>query len=365
MMRSRREFIRSSLAGGVALALPGARQGRPAGGSGGAGIAHRYRDLRSDDYFEGSVHVEARLDDPDAFTEGPAVAGSGEVFFTNIPASKVLAWNPGKKKLRVVRENTGQANGLVFDSSGTLLACEGERGRVTRMDLRTGDITVLADQFGGRRLEAPNDLVLDRHGRVYFTSRPTASVPRKGNVNAVYRIDPGGALHQLLRDPVVHVPNGIALSPDEKTLYLIDADGGEARNRNLAAWDLIPDGTLANRRLVVDFYPGRSGDGLCVDAEGRLYVAAGLHERRGTSETLDTRPGIHVLSPDGDLLAFAGTPEDTVTNCTFGGEDRRTLYVTCGRLLLSVRTRFPVTCGRLLLSVRTRFPGPPPCPACA
>jgi gluconolactonase len=345
-MRSpRRTFLRSSLAGGVGLTLPRlpgpARPAQPADGSGGAGIAPLYRNLRSDDYFAGPVSVETRLDDVGAFTEGPAVAGSGEVFFTNIPASEVLAWDPASRTLRVVREDTGQANGLAFDSTGALLACEGERGRVTRMNLATGKITLLAGDYEGRPLEAPNDLVLDRRGRIYFSSRPTDSVPRKGNVNAVYRIDPDGALHRLLDDPLVHVPNGIALSPDQRTLYLIDADPGDGRNRNLTAWDLLPEGTLANRRLVIDFSPGRSGDGMSVDAEGRLYVAAGLHQRRGTSETLDTRPGIHVLSPEGKLLAYARTPEDTVTNCTFGGEDQRTLYVTCGPLLLSVRTRFP------------------------
>ena len=80
---------------------------------------------------------------------------------------------------------------------------------------------------------------------------------------------------------------------------------------------------------------------MAIDAEGNLYVAAGLHRRRGTSETLDTLPGIHVISPQGRLLAFVETPEDAITNCTFGGEDLRTLYVTCGKLLLSMRTRIP------------------------
>ncbi|MCH8960988.1 MAG: SMP-30/gluconolactonase/LRE family protein, partial [Bacteroidetes bacterium] len=79
-------------------------------------------------------------------------------------------------------------------------------------------------------------------------------------------------------------------------------------------------------RTLIDFYPGRSGDGMCIDAEGDLYVAAGLHHRRGTSETRDTRPGIHMISPAGELLAFRQTPEDTITNCTFGGEDLQTLY---------------------------------------
>jgi gluconolactonase len=98
---------------------------------------------------------------------------------------------------------------------------------------------------------------------------------------------------------------------------------------------------VANGRVLIDFYPGRSGDGLCVDEKGNLYVAAGLHKTRQTSETLDTRPGIHVISPEGQLLAFRETPEDTLTNCTFGGPDRRTLYVTCGRKLLAIRTAIP------------------------
>ena len=330
---SRRHFLRTIFLGGVGAAMAGSARG--------AGIAHLYAGLRSDRFFQGPMRVETRLDDPDAFTEGPAVSESGEVFFTNIPAAQVLGWDPGAKTLRVVRENSGNANGLLFDPKGRLLACEGEAGRVTRMDRATGEITVLAERYEGLPLEAPNDLVQDRQGRIYFTSRPGGTTERKGNVNAVYRIDPDGSLYRLLKDPEVHVPNGIALSPDEGTLFLIDADGGEGRHRNITARDIRPDGTLTNRRVVVDFSPGRSGDGMCIDAEGHLYVAAGLHALRGSSETLDTRPGIHVFSPQGELLAFVETPQDTVTNCSFGGSGGQTLYVTCGPLLLSVRTRIP------------------------
>jgi gluconolactonase len=336
---SRRAFVGATLAGAAGLLVPRSPAHGAAARRAGAGIAGFYEGLRSEEHFEGAPRVEVRLDDPDAFTEGPAVAPGGEVFFTDIPASSVLAWDPGSQALRVVARETGQANGLLFDPGGRLLACEGEAGRVTRTDLSSGEVEVLADAFGGLPLEAPNDLVLDRRGRLYFTSRPTAQVPRKGNLDAVYRVDPDGSLHRVLSEPELHTPNGIALSPDEQTLYLIEADPGAGRNRNLSAYALREDGSLADRRVLVDFYPGRSGDGMCVDAEGRLYVAAGLHRRRGTSETLDTRPGIHVFSPGGELLAFAETPIDTVTNCSFGGEERRTLYVTCGPLLLSVRTR--------------------------
>jgi gluconolactonase len=160
-------------------------------------------------------------------------------------------------------------------------------------------------------------------------------------VNAVYRVDPDGTVTQLLRWPEIHMPNGIVTSPDNRTLYLIEAHPDAEHHRDIRAYDLLPDGSLKNERIVIDFYPGRSGDGMCIDAQGNLYVAAGLHQRRGTSETLATRPGIHVVSPAGKLLAFRETPEDTVTNCTFGGDDLRTLYVTCGSLLLAIRSQIP------------------------
>ena len=102
---------------------------------------------------------------------------------------------------------------------------------------------------------------------------------------------------------------------------------------------MAADGSLSNQRVLINFYPGRSGDGMCIDQRGNLYVAAGLHKTRKTSETLDTKPGIHVISPGGKLLAFRETPEDTVTNCTFGGKDRKTLYVTCGTKLLAIPTK--------------------------
>src|SRR6185436_20767890 len=93
------------------------------------------------------------------------------------------------------------------------------------------------------------------------------------------------------------------------------------QNRCILAYDLDQDGNLSKPRKLIDFYPGRSGDGMAIDEQGNLYVAAGLHKTRNTAETLDTRPGIHVISPQGKLLAFRETPEDTITNCAFGGDD--------------------------------------------
>ena len=137
------------------------------------------------------------------------------------------------------------------------------------------------------------------------------------------------------------MPNGIVTSPDNKTLYLIEAHPDADHHRDIRAYDLGSDGSLSNERVLIDFSPGRSGDGMCIDAQGNLYVAAGLHKTRKTSETLDTRPGIHVISPEGKLLAFRETPVDTVTNCAFGGKDLRTLYVTCGNQLVAIPTKIP------------------------
>jgi gluconolactonase len=105
----------------------------------------------------------------------------------------------------------------------------------------------------------------------------------------------------------------------------------------IRAYDLQPDGSVTNMRVFHNFYPGRSGDGMSVDVKGNLYVAAGLNLRRKTSETLDTKPGIHVFSPTGALLKYIPIPEDLVTNCAFGGEDLKTLYVTAGKSVFRIR----------------------------
>ena len=299
-----------------------------------------YSGLKTDDYL-GPVEVVVQVEDEKVFTEGPAVDGGGRVYFTNVPVSKILVWDPKLKFLSVFSDNSHETNGLCFAPNGSILACEGGAGRVTHTERAMGFITVLADKFEGRPLAKPNDLCIDAKERIYFSSRTAVKDPEGENPKGVYRSDPDTTLHRILTWPDIHMPNGLDTSPDDRLLYVIESHPDADHHRDIRVYDLDESGNVSNGRVLIDFYPGRSGDGMCVDALGNLYVAAGLHKTRGTSETLDTKPGIHVISPAGKLLAFRETPEDTITNCTFGGEDLKTLYVTCGSLLLSMPTKIP------------------------
>lgn len=327
--RNRRQFLQTTAVATSLAACGGAVR-----------AADRYLDLPSRDYL-GKVEILAEIKDDKVFTEGPAVDRAGKLLFTNVPVSKILKWDPASKQLTTYQTDSNETNGLAFDPRGRLLACEGGSGKVTRTDPKTRQREVLADAFDGKPLAKPNDVCLDRAGRIYFTSRSGVEDPAGENPKGVYRIDPDGSLHRLLAWPDVHMPNGIVTSPDDKTLYVIEAHPDADRHRDIRAYDLADDGSISNGRVLINFYPGRSGDGMCIDAAGNLYVAAGLHKTRKTSETLDTKPGIHVVSPHGKLLAFRETPVDTITNCAFGGDDLRTLYVTCGNLLVSIRTTIP------------------------
>ncbi|MDG2130329.1 MAG: SMP-30/gluconolactonase/LRE family protein [Fuerstiella sp.] len=299
-----------------------------------------YSGLQTDRYL-GPVEVLAKVEDEEVFTEGPAVDAAGNVLFTNVPVSKIHKWDPKTRKLSVYRDSTNETNGLYFAPDGSLLACEGGAARVTSTDAATGKVEVLAEGFRGKRFAKPNDLCMDGKGRIYFTSRTAVDDPEGENAKAVYRIDPDGTVDQILAFPDVHMPNGIVTSPDNSKLYVIEAHPGADHHRDIRVYDLNDDGSVSNGKVLIDFYPGRSGDGMCIDSAGNLYVAAGLHNTRNTSETLDTKPGIHVISPNGKLLAYRETPEDTITNCSFGGADLKSLYVACGTLLLHISTQVP------------------------
>jgi gluconolactonase len=274
-----------------------------------------------------------------AFTEGPTVDREGNVYFTEMVWQRIMKLS-ANGVLSVFRERSNNANGLLIDPQGRLVACEGAESQrtgvlvkfkpqITRTDLRTGTMEVLADNYQGKPFVGPNDVTIDGKGRLYFTDLTGG---------AVYRIDGPGQLTRILAAPDIQRPNGIQISPDDARLYLIEANGVEGGARMIRAYDLRPDGTVANMRVHYNFYPGRSADGMSIDTQGNLYASAGMSQLRGTSETLDTRTGIHVISPEGKLLKFIPIPEDFITNNAFGGSDMKTLYVTAGKTLYKIRT---------------------------
>lgn len=274
-----------------------------------------------------------------AFTEGPTVDRDGNVYFTEIVSQRIMKLS-ANGMLSTYRENSNVANGLLIDPEGRLIACEGGgferqgvkvagKPRVTRTDLKSGKVEVLADSYDGKPFTGPNDVSMDGKGRLYFTD--LAGV-------AVYRIDAPGKVVRILAAPDIQRPNGIQISPDDRKLYLIEANQAQGGARMIRSYDLQPDGTVRNMKVHYNFYPGRSADGMSIDTQGNLYASAGLNQLRGTSETLDTKAGVHVISPDGKLIKFIPIPEDTITNNAFGGTDMKTLYVTAGKNLYKIRT---------------------------
>ena len=274
-----------------------------------------------------------------AFTEGPAVDRDGSVYFTDIINERIMKLG-ADGVLSTYRERSNVANGLLIDPQGRLIACEGglfERPgvkrqgtpRLTRTDLKSGKIETIASGYEGKPFAGPNDVTIDSKGRLYFTDLAGA---------AVYRLETSGTVARILMAPDVQRPNGIQVSPDDKTLYLIEANQAKDGARMIRAYDLQPDGTVRNMRVHYNFYPGRSADGMSIDSEGNLYASAGMSQLRGSSETLDTKTGVYVISPAGKLLKFIPIPEDFITNNAFGGADMQTLYVTAGKTLYKVRT---------------------------
>ena len=284
-----------------------------------------------------------------AFTEGPAASADGTVYFSDIANNRIMAFDEATGGHRVWREPSGRANGLLFDPKGRLLACEGNEfgpsdgnRRVTRFDVASGEYEVLCDQFDGKRLNSPNDIACTTSGHIFFTDpcygdRGTMELDH----DSVYHIDPDGNVRIAVSQPDIQRPNGIHLSPDERTLYLVDSCHDVGGHRKIWAFSLSDDGELSDQRMVFDFAPGRGGDGMAVDREGRLYIAAGISRPRGPHESADVPPGIYVITPSGRLEGRIPVVEDVLTNVTFGGPDLRTLYVTAGKTLWSLRVTTP------------------------
>lgn len=257
-----------------------------------------------------------------AFTEGPAEDDQGNLYFTDIPNERIHKVD-SKGKLSVFRDKSGHANGLMFHpKKRELYACEMD-GQLVALSLDGKKRRVVASGYEGKRFNAPNDLVLDRRGGVYFTDPGfRAPDPRPQEKLAVYYASPDGKVTRLIDD--LPNPNGVILSPDEKTLYVIPSGQAE-----MMAYPVEGPGKLGKGRVFCRLKQReeggrRGGDGLTIDTQGNLYITSGL--------------GLQVFDPAGKLLGIIPFPEQPA-NVTFGGPDRGTLYVTARTSLYSVKTK--------------------------
>jgi sugar lactone lactonase YvrE len=257
------------------------------------------------------------------FTEGPVWIPDGYLLFSDIPANIIYKWTPGSEGAEVWREPSGHSNGLTLDKMGRLIACEHDR-RVSRTE-SDGTVVTLAEQYEGKRLNSPNDIVVKSDGSIYFTDPPYGlSNQQEGkelDFNGVYRLAPDGTL--ALLDDSFERPNGLAFSPDESVLYVDDTHKGHIR-----AFDVQPDGTLVNGRVFAAFGkdPGKDGapDGMKVDVRGNVFC---------------TGPGgVWVYNPASELLGVIQPPE-VPANLAWGDDDLKTLYLTARTGLYRIRVK--------------------------
>ena len=247
------------------------------------------------------------------FTEGPVWHKDGYLLFSDVPNNKIQKFEPGKGT-SVYRENTEGVNGNTLDTQGRLLSCETRGRRVIRTD-RKGKVEVLAERWEGKRLNAPNDIVVRRDGHIYFTDPAfgVAADTRELDFYGVYHIPPKGPM-ELVARPAGR-PNGIALSPNGRILYVANSD-----ERNIRAYDLDRDGKASKDRVLVSDIEGVP-DGMKVDEKGNLYV---------------TCKGVAVYSPQGKKLTMIEIPE-TPANCAWGDADYQALYITARTSVYRVR----------------------------
>jgi gluconolactonase len=258
------------------------------------------------------------------FTEGPIwFKNERRLLFSDIPANKIFSLSSAKK-VQVFRSSSGHSNGLTRDKQGRLIACEHGNRRVSRTE-QDGSLTVLADTFRGKRLNSPNDIVVKRDGAIYFTD-PIYGIKtheQEQPVRGVYRLSPYGQKLALLVDDF-EGPNGLAFSPDETKLYIDDSSS----RRHIRVFSLRSNGSLTGGKIFHDMKGPAGGppDGMKVDTQGHVY---------------STGPGgLWVLDPDGSLLGIIRTPE-AATNCAWGDDDWKSLYITAQTSVYRVRVNVP------------------------
>ena len=276
------------------------------------------------------------------WAEGPVWVATGSyLLLSDVPANRMYRWVPGEKAARVFMEPSGAAdtkglrepgtNGLKAGLKGSILAADSGDRAIVLIDLATKSKRVLGDRFDGKRFNSPNDIAVGPDGAIWFTDPPYGldgiddSPLKEQAANRVYRLAPDGSLTAV--ESKLRFPNGIAFSPDGRTLYVSNSD---PKNAVILAWDVSPDGKLSRRRVFADMNPlvakGLPGlpDGMCIDQRGDLWASG--------------PGGIHILAPDGKELGLISR-DVAISNCMFGGPDGHTIYMTSTHDLLALQTK--------------------------
>ncbi len=253
------------------------------------------------------------------FIEGPIwIPGvdGGYLVFSDTPSDELKRWD-SKSGLTTFRPRANKPNGNTLDREGQLLTCEHGARRLTRTE-KDGSITILADNYQGKRLNSPNDVVVKSDGSVWFSDTTYGIEPKDVDLAGrwVFRLSADGkTLEPVVTD--FDMPNGLCFSPDEKRLYIADSE----KPHHIRVYDVSVDGKLSNSRVFAVIEPGVP-DGMRCDERGNLWTSAG--------------DGVHVFSPDGRLLLKIPVPE-TPANVCFGGEDGKMLFITARTSLYAIR----------------------------
>lgn len=270
------------------------------------------------------------------WAEGPVWFGDGRyLLWSDIPNNRMLRWDETSGHISEFRSPSNFANGNTRDRQGRLVTCE-HGGRVTRTEY-DGTITVLMDSFKGKRLSSPNDVVVKSDGTIWFTDPPFGILGNYEGRKAepelgqnVYRLDPETGTATIVADDILG-PNGLAFSPDEKILYIVESRG--VPNRKILAYDMSADGaTITNKRILIDAGPGGTPDGFRIDIDGNLWCGWGM----GRAD-LD---GVMIFAPDGKPIGRIVLPERCANVC-FGGRANSRLFMAASQSLYALYVNIP------------------------
>lgn len=263
---------------------------------------------------------ESRLEkiaDGFQFVEGPVWEEGTGLLFSDIPANTIYKWIPDVGTNQFLKPS-GNSNGLAFDKQGRLLIAQHGNRQLVRLE-KDGTQTVLASYYNGKRLNSPNDIAVKSDGSIFFTDPPYGINPEQEELGfyGIYRVSPDGNL--TLLDKSLRRPNGITFSPDETKLYVTNSE-----DREIYIWDVENESLITNKKLFASMEPDGDADGMKTDSNGNLFATGPF--------------GVWVYSPEGVLLDTIKVPGQT-TNCNWGDEDRKTLYITSGSAVYRIKIR--------------------------